>query len=152
MAAPILFRVSGITSKKTTTSKATIATRKAAVAKGKALLGADPTRSMALLFVKVFIISHLHSFNLADSADVRMFFSVVCIEGFPSALYPKLVKHYITELYSATVSRLRHSLRAAVGNAGGPLLHANFDLWTSKVSNEKYLGEHFMCKKYWVLC
>lgn len=93
------------------------------------------------MFVKAFIISHLLAFCLADNADIRLFFAVACVQQFPSALYPKLVKHLIVELYSVTVGRFRQSLLEARKRSGGPILHANFDLWTSKVSNEKYIGK-----------
>ena len=102
----------------------------------------DPGRLMILLFVKVFMIAHLLAFSLSDSDDVRLFFEVCAHQVFPrTKLYPKMVKHYIVEMYKATVSRFSHRLKSAVTGVGGASLHANFDLWTSKTSNEKYIGD-----------
>ena len=97
---------------------------------------------MLLLYVKVFVIGHLLPFSLSDSADVRIFFQVYCEEAFPrTKLYPRMIKHCVTELHKATASKFSHSLRHAIAGAGGPVLHANLDLWTSKMSNKKYIGE-----------
>lgn len=97
---------------------------------------------MMLMFVRVFIIANLLAFSLSDRKDVRMFFQVCGDDQFPqTSLYPKMIKHFVVELYKATMCRFSHSLRQAVTGAGGPVLHANFDLWTSKMSNEKYIGE-----------
>ena len=35
-------------------------------------------------------------------------------------------------------------LKEARRGAGGPIVHANIDLWTSKNSNEKYIGEVYL--------
>lgn len=102
----------------------------------------DPSRLMLLMYVKVFIVTHLLPFNLSESADVRKFFEVCCDDAFPrTKIYPKMMKHCVAELYTATVSKLSHSLQDAVAGAGSAALHANFDLWTSKTSSEKYIGE-----------
>lgn len=84
----------------------------------------NPGRVMVLMFVRVFIIAHLHAFNLSDGKDVRMFFQVCADDLFPqTSLYPKMIKHFVFELYKATLSRFSHSLRQAVSGAGGPVLH-----------------------------
>ncbi|CAN0350280.1 unnamed protein product [Ascophyllum nodosum] len=63
-----------------------------------------------------------------------------------------MVKHYLVEVYKATVSSFSHRLQSAVAGAGGPALHANFDLWTSQTSNEKYIGLRlFWCTTKFVL-
>lgn len=104
--------------------------------------GPNQGRDMALMYVKVFIIRHLLAFCLDDSGDVRAFFGACGSELFPTAsLYPKMMKHYVSELYGATVSRFSYALVKAVKEAGGPVLHASFDLWTSKASDEKYVGK-----------
>ncbi|CAN0424918.1 unnamed protein product, partial [Ascophyllum nodosum] len=85
-------------------------------------------------------------FSLSDSADVRIFFQVYCEEAFPrTKLYPRMIKHCVTELHKATASKFSHSLRHAIAGAGGPVLHANLDLWTSKMSNKKYIA----VRLYW---
>ncbi|CAM9934019.1 unnamed protein product, partial [Sphacelaria rigidula] len=71
---------------------------------------------------------------------MRQFFELACVAEFPTALNPKQVKSLVTEIYAATVSKLRQSLATATNGAGGPIVHANFDLGTSRTSNEKYLG------------
>ncbi|CAM9220072.1 unnamed protein product, partial [Hapterophycus canaliculatus] len=96
---------------------------------------------MLLMYVKVFIVSHLLAFSLSDSADVKMFFQVCGDNLFPhTMLYPKMIKHCVSELYTSTISKLSHALRNAIAGVEGPVLHANFDLWTSKKSDEKYIG------------
>lgn len=101
----------------------------------------DPGRIMLLMYVKTFIIAHLLAFSLSDSPDVRAFFEVCCVDAFPrTTLYPQMIKHFVAELYKATVSKFSFSIRNAIAGAGRAVLHANFDLWTSKLSNEKYIG------------
>ena len=109
---------------------------------------------MILLFVKTFIIGHLLPFSLSDSADVRLFFECCAHTSFPrSKLYPRMVKHYLVEVYKATVSSFSHRLQSAVAGAGGPALHANFDLWTSQTSNKKYIGEtQYGCMVHVAFC
>lgn len=101
----------------------------------------DPGRAMLLMYVKVFIIAHLLAFSLSDSPDVKEFFQGCCNKLFPRAmLYPEMIKHCVAELYSSTISKFSHSVRGAIAGAGGAVLHANFDLWTSTTSNEKFIG------------
>ena len=104
----------------------------------------DPARIMTLLYVKTFVVAHLLPFSLSDSKGVRAFFDVCCETVFPQGkLYPRMIRHHVVELYRGTMSLFVQSLRQAVAEAGagGAALHANFDLWTSKTSNEKYIGE-----------
>ncbi|CAN0225417.1 unnamed protein product [Laminaria digitata] len=113
-------------------------------AKKAVMSSTDPARIMALMYVKVFVVAHLLPFSLSDSKDVRAFFEVCTEAVFPQGkLYPRMVRHHVVELYRATMSTFSQSLREAVAGAGagGAALHANFDLWTSKTSNEKYIGE-----------
>lgn len=101
----------------------------------------DQQRDLALLYVKAFIISHLFAFNLAESKHIPSFLSLACISAFPSMGFnSKTIQHYVIEIYSATVSRLLRSLKDV--SVGGPILHATFDLWTSNVSNEKFIGTY----------
>ena len=136
--------VPGIESDKTRKTSATKATHATTVSKAKQTVkdSGDPGRLMMLLFVRVFIIAHLLAFSLSDSKHVRAFLDVCGDDLFPQTkMYPTMIKHFVVELYKATISRFSHALLSAVTGAGGPLLHANFDLWTSKTSNEKYVGE-----------
>lgn len=111
-------------------------------AKKAVMSSTDPARIMMLMYVKTFIVAHMMAFSLSDSKDVRTFFDVCAEAVFPQGkLYPKMIQHYVVELYRATMSQFSQSLRQAVTGVGGPALHANFDLWTSKKSNEKYIGE-----------
>ncbi|CAN0262981.1 unnamed protein product, partial [Scytosiphon promiscuus] len=67
-------------------------------------------------------------------------------------LSSKMIKHYVAELYSATISKFSRSLRNAIAGVGGAVLHANFDLWTSKTSNEKFVGLRlFWCTAAFVI-
>ena len=59
------------------------------------------------------------AFSRSDSTDVRVFFDV-CSE----AAFPEDDKHYVIELYRATMSQFSHNLRQAVTGVGGPILHA----------------------------
>ena len=141
----------GIVSERTKKRKRKQNETKEAVSKHQQAVvnAADLGRGMILLFIKVFMISHLLPFGLAEATDVRMFFEV-CSHGlFPrTKLYAKMIKHHITEMYHATVSRFSRRLKSAVVWAGGAILHANFDLWTSKTSKEKYIGDlQYMLKQ-----
>lgn len=115
-------------------------------AKRAVMSSTDPARVMALLYVKTFVVGHLLPFSLSDSKDVRTFFETCAEAVFPQGkLYPRMVRHHVVELYRGTMSLFEQSLRQAVAGAGagGAALHANFDLWTSKTSNEKFIGKIF---------
>ncbi|CAN0199043.1 unnamed protein product, partial [Ectocarpus sp. 13 AM-2016] len=130
-------------SSKTKARHSNAAKHQAAVSKEQeaVLKSHDPARAMLLLFVKVFIVSHLLAHRLGEASDVRMFFQVCGHALFPrTKLYHTMIKHCITELYRVTVARFSDQLKSAVTGGGGPVLHANFDLWTSKTSREKYIG------------
>ena len=51
------------------------------------------------------------------------------------------VKKMIIEMYDATVKRFHASMQKMVRIADVPIGYVNADLWTSKVSGYKYLGE-----------
>lgn len=132
-----------VESGKTRTAKATKAGHKASVTTYKKMVmkSPDPGRIMMLLYVKTFIIAHLFAFSLSNSKHVRVFFELISDSAFKQdKLYPPMIKHDVVELYTATMSQFTHNLRLAVTEAGGAIRHANFDLWTSKMSNEKYIG------------
>lgn len=104
--------------------------------------GNTPARAMLLMYVKVFVVAHMLAFSFSESPDIQTFFQMCGGSTFPQAmLYPKMIKHCVTELYSSTISRFSHALRDAIAGTGGAVLHANFDLWTSRTSNENYIGE-----------
>lgn len=44
--------------------------------------GSDPVRFMMPRYVKVFIIEHFFAFNVSESSDVRLFFSLCCAQIF----------------------------------------------------------------------
>ena len=98
-------------------------------------------RFLAILYVKVFVIKNLLAFSLTVCEGMREFYELACVPDFPKSLHPKQVKTIVTEIYAATVLKLKQSLGMATKGAGGPIMHANFDLWTSRTSSEKYLGE-----------
>ena len=111
--------VAGAESCKTRTTRATKAGHKAVSSNKKVVLSSpDPARMMMLLYVEASIIAHLLAFSLSDSKDVRVFFDV-CSE----AAFPKDDKHYVIELYRATMSQFSHNLRQPVTGVGGPILH-----------------------------
>ena len=111
-------------------------------AKKAVMSSTDPARIMMLMYVKTFIVSHLMALTLSDNKDVRTFFDVCAEAVFPQGkLHPKMIQHYVVELYSATMLQFSQSLRQAVAGVGGAALHANFDLWISQTSDEKYIGE-----------
>lgn len=51
------------------------------------------------------------------------------------------IKRMMVELYAATTKRFNTALQTAVRNALIAILFMNCDLWQSKVSGEKFIGE-----------
>lgn len=94
---------------------------------------------MAIEFVKAFIVANMLAFDLASRPEVRQFFAIVLPEFPATSLHIATVKHHLVELYAATKGVI-HRLLGAVNPAAGPILHLNFDLWTSKLSHEKCVG------------
>ncbi|CAN0580139.1 unnamed protein product, partial [Laminaria digitata] len=47
----------------------------------------------------------------------------------------------LTEIYAATCQSFAASMLKTIRAATIPIAHANVDLWTSKVSGEKYIGD-----------
>lgn len=85
---------------------------------------------------------------------MRAFFGACGATSFPHGrLSPASIKHYVVELYAATVSRLSRSLLKAVGAGAGAeavggrgrgrlrVLHAGLDLWTSDTTSDRWIGE-----------
>lgn len=50
------------------------------------------------------------------------------------------VKHTLVEIYHATLGTFRKDLQAIVKAAPLPVLHANVDVWKSKISGESFIG------------
>ena len=51
------------------------------------------------------------------------------------------LKRMIVELYAATIGKFNTALAKDVRKAVAKILFLNCDLWTSKVSGDKYIGE-----------
>ena len=51
------------------------------------------------------------------------------------------LKRMIVELYAATIGKFNTALAKDVRKAVAKILFLNSDLWTSKVSGDKYIGE-----------
>ena len=49
------------------------------------------------------------------------------------------------ELYAATTRVITINLRKKISAALLPIVYTNTDLWTSKVSGDKYIGEVSFC-------
>lgn len=129
-----------------------MATHRAAVAAANKTLGPNPTRFLTVLFVKTFVIWQLLAYCFGDDAVVKSFFAAACVQAFPPSLFPSLVKKVIAELYSATMKLFTFRLTEARKGAGGPIVHANFELWTSKNSNERYIGEARLTRRLFGPC
>ena len=75
----------------------------------------NPGRLMMLLFVRVFIVTHLFAFSLSDSKDVRMLLAVCGNDLFPrTSLHPEMAKQYLVKTCKATVFKVL-ALSAASG-------------------------------------
>lgn len=53
----------------------------------------------------------------------------------------KQVKKHVVELYHATIRAVTTELLKEIRAALLPIVYTNTDLWTSKVSGDKYIGE-----------
>lgn len=104
-------------------------------------LGADPARSLTILDVKVLVIQHLLASSPAASDGRRLFFPLACVSQCPLTLDPNNMESFVTETYTAVVSKLRDSRVMATKCALRPITHTNFNLWTSPTSNVTNLGE-----------
>lgn len=51
------------------------------------------------------------------------------------------VKHVVIEMYAATLDKFKSNMLEAVHAALLPIIYVNVDLWKSKFSGEKFLGE-----------
>ncbi len=101
-------------------------------------------RSGALQYT-LFTIKNLMGFSLLEMPSVQKFFEA-CAPGIPSrSLTAKRVKHHVVEYYSAWKNHVISRLRRDIGPRmtcwrGGGYLTCNFDLWTSRTSNQKCIG------------
>ena len=111
--------VAGVESCKTRTTKATKAGHKAAVSSYQkvVLSSPDPARMMMLLYVKA-----LRICSRSPGPTARTCACSSTCAARPRS--PKMIKHYVIELYRATMSQFSHNLRQAVTGVGGPILHA----------------------------
>ncbi|CAM9584816.1 unnamed protein product [Sphacelaria rigidula] len=135
-----LFDVHGVVSMKSKKTRQRAAKHKATITAANDNLRSNPTRAMLIMFVKIIAIWNLCAFSWGDDAKVKTLFAAVCIPAFPQSLYPRLVKKVVAELYAATIKVFAFRLSEARRGAGESIVHANIDLWTSKNSNEKYIG------------
>lgn len=51
------------------------------------------------------------------------------------------IKKIVVELYDDTTKRYNAQLAAAVRRAPIPIVYLNCDIWQSKVSQDKFIGE-----------
>ncbi|KAI9907993.1 hypothetical protein PsorP6_003312 [Peronosclerospora sorghi] len=61
-------------------------------------------------------------------------------------------KQILVEQYHSTRCRFKERKANVIGSSSIPVIHLNLDLWTSKVSKEKYVGVRiYFIDIYWVL-
>ncbi|KAI9914438.1 hypothetical protein PsorP6_006988 [Peronosclerospora sorghi] len=61
-------------------------------------------------------------------------------------------KQILVELYHSTRCRFKERIANVIGSSAIPVIHLNLDLWTSKVSKEKYVGVRiYFMDIYWGL-
>ena len=56
----------------------------------------------------------------------------------------------VAEIYAATVRDFNKSMQQTLRNADIPIMYVNADLWTSKISGLKYLGEVWCSCDSWL--
>ncbi|CAB1117218.1 unnamed protein product [Ectocarpus sp. CCAP 1310/34] len=104
----------------------------------------DPSRYNCLQFTKAFIIHAGCAFSLADHDRVRRCLATMCPDHLDVAAInargATCIKKMIVEMYAATTRAFNSELVKDVRRALIPILYLNCDLWTSRVSGEKYIG------------
>lgn len=97
-----------------------------------------PKRFWLLEYTKVSALLNRHTISKIDQEEVRIL-HYVGNPDFPKDLYSMAVNCHIIELYNATKETLNKLMLQEVWHTKVPILHANMDLWTSKIIKEKYL-------------
>lgn len=102
----------------------------------------DPSRYAQWWYTLVWLLQLLVPFTLMDSlnAHVRVWMSHYCSGIDASSLHHKNIHHFLCELYSAARQQLCSSIQPMHKRAL-PSFCLMIDLWTSKTSNEKYMGK-----------
>jgi hypothetical protein len=102
----------------------------------------DPEWYFALWWTIVWVIQRLCPFSMADShnRNVRSWLhaNTECTD--PSKLHHKNIRRHVVELYKAAVQGLCRRLQGAK-NRPLPAFSLQLDLWTSKISNQKFIGK-----------
>jgi hypothetical protein len=115
--------------------------RKVAVA-ATGLESKNPRRFFLLTMVYAYIIRGLMPFTHFQKPAIRAALSDVIKPGLDcSWLHWETVRHTIVEYYVATKSQWTKHLARTLRSALVPSLTWQVDLWTSKSSGEKYMGE-----------
>lgn len=142
----------GTVSVEAQTAKQTVTTRNPAAAKSGASFGTDPVRCLAILYVKIHVNGNLLASSLVASEGMRLFFSLAFIPHFPRSLNPTQIEAHVTEIYAATISKLRQSLAMVTMGARGPMPHADSHPRMSRTSHEEYLAESSSSCVRWTMC
>ena len=108
----------------------------------EAMAGLHNKRYWGIYTVLVYVIGLFNPFTFGSSEKERAYKQRTTQGRFAQAtLYPKLVKHYVVELYNYVRSTIAKKLASAKQGRKLKVFSVNLDLWKSKVSGEKYLGK-----------
>ncbi|CAN0044929.1 unnamed protein product, partial [Ectocarpus sp. 12 AP-2014] len=101
----------------------------------------NPDRFRRIHFVRTFMIHAANPFNLVEDPMAKTSLSVVTSGHMGvDQLNNKAIKKTIVEMYAATTEKFNRQILKDVRRALVPILYMNCDLWTSKGSQDKYIG------------
>ena len=95
---------------------------------------------MKLTSVVDLIVAKFMPFSYFENDHIRHHYKLCALPKFINGLNNKQVKHVIVEIYNATKNAVMKDLASDIKKAPIPLASLNVDLWTSKISSDKYLG------------
>jgi hypothetical protein len=100
----------------------------------------DPKRYYCVQAVRLLVVGQLVPFSFYETEHVKEHAKISYVSDFPiERLHHKAVRQLILEMYLHCTSLMRAEI-APVLQEPIPMVHANIDLWKSKLSKDCYIG------------